>query len=591
MFEDRKYCTDLTSADIDSTVLLAGWAESVRDLGGISFIKMRDVSGIVQVVVDASASDECSKTAAGIGSEYCILVVGKVRTRAEDAINKDMKTGEIEVAAERLEVLNASELPPFPIGARETVGEDLRLRYRYLDLRREEMQEALVQRHRLMQAVRKYLSGNRFFEIETPMLNKSTPEGARDFLVPSRINPGFFYALPQSPQLFKQILMISGFDRYFQIVKCFRDEDLRYDRQPEFTQIDLELSFVTPDMVMNVINGLISDIVREVLGREVELPIKKILYDEAMSRFGSDAPDMRFGLELVECSDIFSDTKFKVFSNALSANGCIKCIAVSEEGKFSRKIIEGYGEYAGTYGAKGLPWVRVKEGSLEGGISKFLSDAEKESLLKRLALTDDAVILFGCDSASIVNNSLGNVRVKIAKDMGIINDDELNFVWVTDFPLFEYSDEDKRYYSTHHPFTAPRPEQVELLDSLSPDNVNSIKAQAYDIVLNGVEIGGGSIRINNPGVQGKLLSLLGISEEEAKVKFGFLIEALTYGAPPHGGIALGLDRIIMLLLKRKSIRDVIPFPKTQRGQCLMSQAPSPVTDEQLQELSIKTVIK
>ncbi|HPB82460.1 MAG TPA: aspartate--tRNA ligase, partial [Spirochaetota bacterium] len=479
--------------------------------------------------------------------------------------------------------------PPFPLDSRESVSEDLRLKYRYLDLRRKEMRDAVIMRHRVMQETRKYLTENRFIEIETPMLNKSTPEGARDFLVPSRINRGMFFALPQSPQLFKQILMVAGFDRYFQIVKCFRDEDLRNDRQPEFTQIDLEMSFVTPDMVMGTIEGLLKRLVIEMTGKKIKDSFPRLTYDEAMSRFGKDAPDMRFGLELVECSDIFRESQFQVFTAALAARGIIKGMAVADEGKISRKMVDDYAEFVKIYRAKGMPWVRFRSGNFEGGISKFLSDTEKDALVKAFDLQGDMLVIFSSDRKNIVNDTLGNLRVKIARDLKLFDEDELNFLWVTDFPLLEYSEEEGRYYATHHPFTSPSRESIGLLDNLTPDNVGGIKAQAYDVVLNGVEIGGGSIRISDTVLQGKIFSVLGISDEEAKVKFSFLLEALKFGAPPHGGIALGLDRVLMIIMNKNSIRDVIPFPKTQRGQCPMSEAPSPVDDDQLKELSIKLV--
>jgi aspartyl-tRNA synthetase len=591
MFDNRSYCGDLRISDIGEEVLLAGWVDVKRDLGGIVFIELRDVSGIVQIVVDSSISTGDAEVAEKVRSEYCILVKGTVKKRSDDTINPLIQTGEIEVVADYIELLNESVLPPFPIDSRNSVGEDMRLRYRFLDLRRDEMRDTIIKRHILMQITRKYLSDNRFFEIETPMLNKSTPEGARDFVVPSRINPGLFYALPQSPQLFKQILMVSGFDRYFQIVKCFRDEDLRQDRQPEFTQIDLEMSFITQDMILKVIEELMVVIVKELLGKDISIPFQRITYDEAIQRFGKDAPDTRFALELFDCSDIFSGSEFNVFLSTLANGGIIKGIVVEDDGRLSRKMLDDYTEYVTIFGAKGMPWVRYKNSSLEGGIAKFIRDDERERLLASLDLKDNSVILFSSDSADVVNSTLGNLRIKIARDLGMIDEDLLNFIWITDFPLLEYDNEDKRYYAKHHPFTSPVAEHVELLDNITPDTVHSIRAQSYDIVLNGSEIGGGSIRINNPEVQKKMFSVLGISDEEAKINFSFLIEAMRYGAPPHGGIALGLDRILMVLLKKPSIRDVIPFPKTQKGQCLMSAAPSPVSSAQLRELSIKILEK
>jgi aspartyl-tRNA synthetase len=589
MFEKRKYCGELTKAEAGKKVMLAGWVNKKRDLGGIIFIEMRDVTGNVQIFIDSAKSPELSGVANELKSEYCVFISGEIRNRSKEAINPDMKTGDIEVIAEKIEILNSSLLPPIPIESNANVNDDLRLKYRYLDLRRADMKDAVIKRHLLMRCARNYLSNNRFLEIETPLLNKSTPEGARDFLVPSRINKNMFYALPQSPQLFKQILMVAGFDRYFQIAKCFRDEDLRNDRQLEFTQIDIEMSFITMDMIIETVEGLLKVIIKELNGKDIVLPVKRITYDEAMARFGKDAPDMRFGMELSDLSDIFRNSGFKVFVSALKDKGIIKAIVFQEGGKISRKNIDDYTEYVKIFKAKGLAYARFKGGTFDGGISKFITEAEKSGLISKLNLKGDEIIFFSSDTKNIVNDSLGNLRIKIANDFGIINQDELNFVWVTDFPLLEYNAEEKRYYAVHHPFTAPKNEHLELLDKITPDNVGSIKAQAYDIVLNGTEIGGGSIRIANTALQNKIFSLLSISEEEAKVKFSFLLEALKYGAPPHGGLAFGMDRILMILLKRNSIRDVIPFPKTTRGQCLMSEAPSYVSAQQLEELAIKTV--
>jgi aspartyl-tRNA synthetase len=588
MFNERMYCGEIRRSDAGRRLWCYGWVWRTRNLGGIIFVQLRDVSGFVQLVIDTSFSNtEVIEAAESLRSEYCIEVCGEVRVRAEKDINPNIPTGEVEIVAEKIRILSLSELPPIAVDEHENPSEDLRLKYRYLDLRRPDMQEAIIMRHRVCQVIRNNLSSKRFIEIETPMLNKSTPEGARDFLVPSRINNGMFYALPQSPQLFKQILMVAGFDRYFQIVKCFRDEDLRNDRQPEFTQVDLELSFVDPPMIMEIIEGVLVDIVRTVLGKEIAIPFERMTYDEAMARFGKDAPDLRFSLELRDVSDVFALSRFEAFSSNLKSGGNIKAMAVPEGSKISRKMIDEYGEFVKVYRAKGVFWARYKAGNFDGGIAKYFSDDEKNALVQKLSPSDDTLLLFVSDTKDVVNDALGNLRLRVGKDLGLINPDMLRFVWVTDFPLLEYSREDGRFYSKHHPFTSPRPEHWNMLDRLTPENVDDIKAQAYDIVLNGVEIGGGSIRIFNTELQRKMFRILGIGEEEAKIKFSFLLEALKYGAPPHGGIALGLDRIMMILLKRSSIRDVIAFPKTTRGQCLMSEAPSPVSEEQLRELSIR----
>ncbi|MBN1498055.1 MAG: aspartate--tRNA ligase [Spirochaetes bacterium] len=589
MFKNRSYCGELTVQDVDRRVELAGWVESNRNLGGIIFIKMRDVSGTVQVVFDSSLSLDTLKTADQARSEFVVFVGGTVRKRDEKNVNPNQPTGYIEVSAESITILNASQVPPIQIDAKETIGEETRLKYRFLDLRREEMRDAIIKRHQACQIIRNYLNNNRFFEIETPVLNKSTPEGARDFLVPSRISAGEFYALPQSPQLFKQILMIAGFDRYFQIVKCFRDEDLRGDRQPEFTQVDLELSFIDQAAIMAVIEGLLEEVVREVTGREISLPFRRLTYREAMDRYGTDAPDTRFGLEIADCSDIFRNSEFSVFAQALTGGGVVRGFSVNDAGKISRKMLDRFTEEARVFGVKGLPTLKYSNNAAEGGIAKYLGPEEIAELGNRFELSGQGTIIFAADEYHTACAALASTRVRVARELGLVNEDALDFLWITDFPMFEYSEEDGRFYSKHHPFTAPKPEFINALDGLKPEQADSVLAQAYDVVLNGVEIGGGSIRINIPEVQQRIFSLLGISKEEADTKFSFLVDALKYGAPPHGGLALGLDRIMMLLLKKKSIRDVIAFPKTTRGQCLMSNAPSPVSSDQLRELHLKVV--
>ena len=589
MFKERSYCGELTAGDTGKRVTLAGWVEGNRNLGGIIFIKLRDVTGTVQVVFDGAVSAGIVDAADRARSEFVVLVTGTVRKRDEKNVNPELPTGHIEVLADGIEILNSSQTPPIPVDSKDQIGEEVRLTYRFIDLRRDEMKNAIIGRHRAMQAIRSFLCGERFFEIETPVLNKSTPEGARDFLVPSRISKGEFYALPQSPQLFKQILMISGFDRYFQIVKCFRDEDLRGDRQPEFTQVDMELSFIDAGTIMEIIERLLAVVVSEVTGGKVEFPFPRLTYRDAMDRYGTDAPDTRFGLEIRDCGDIFKASEFKVFSGALEKGGSVRGFMVPDAGGISRKMLDRYAEEAAVFGARGLPMFKYTGSAAEGGIAKFIKPDELRRLKERFGLDGQCMVIFSADADNVVFPTLANLRVKMARDLGLIDEQKLNFLWVTDFPLFEYSAEDGRLYSKHHPFTAPADDSIPLLDGLNNENAGRVIARAYDVVLNGVEIGGGSIRINRPDLQERIFSLLGISRKEAEEKFSFLIEALKYGAPPHGGIALGLDRIMMLLLGKRSIRDVIAFPKTTRGQCLMSNAPSPVSDDQLKELGLKVV--
>ncbi|APG23838.1 MULTISPECIES: aspartate--tRNA ligase [Syntrophotalea] len=578
------FCGDLRAADIGKEVCLMGWVQRRRDHGGLIFIDLRDRQGIAQLALDPDRDPEAHAKAEKVRSEYVVAVRGIVSARPEGTVNPKMATGEVEVEVKELRVLNSSETPPFMIEDHADVAENIRLKHRYIDLRRPGLQSNLMLRHKVAQIVRTYLNDNGFIEIETPVLTKSTPEGARDYLVPSRVNPGMFYALPQSPQLFKQLLMVSGFDRYYQIVKCFRDEDLRADRQPEFTQIDCELSFVDRQDIMTIMEGMIARVFRDTLGIELPLPMPRITYTEAMARFGVDNPDMRFGLELVEISNIVKDCGFKVFAEAVKKGGIVKLLNARECASFSRKELDDLTEFVKIYGAKGLAYVKVQEdGSWQSPITKFFTD-------KEIALIDEAadakpgdLLLFAADTCKVANESLGRLRGLLGQKLGLARKDDFRFVWVTDFPLLEWDGETRRHVAVHHPFTAPLDEDVALLDG----DPGSARAKAYDLVLNGSEIGGGSIRIHNREIQNKMFSLMGITAEEAEEKFGFLLNALSYGAPPHGGIAFGLDRLMMILTGSESIRDVIAFPKTQKATCLLSEAPGAVDDKQLRELSIR----
>jgi aspartyl-tRNA synthetase len=576
-------CGDLRNEDLDSEVVLMGWVQNRRDHGGCVFIDLRDRSGLSQVVFDPQINEEAHAVAGDLRSEWVLAVQGKVRSRGGN-INPRLKTGEIEIAATRMEVLSRSETPPFLIEDDVDTSEEVRLGYRYLDLRRTPLQQNLMRRHLFNQLTRQVLVEGGFLELETPFLIKSTPEGARDYVVPSRVHPGDFFALPQSPQLFKQLFMISGYDRYFQIVRCFRDEDLRAERQPEFTQVDIEMSFCAPEDVQVVVEEILARAWDELLGLTIERPFQRISYRDAMERFGVDAPDLRFGLELVDLSDIVEGSGFKVFAEAVAKGGVAKAINVKGGVNVSRKELDGYTDFVSVYGAKGLAWVKIKDdGSWQSPIAKFFSAERVQQIQERLDLKPGDLALFVADKPSITYASLGNLRKHIARLRGLVDDGDYRFCWVTDFPTFEWDEEAQRYSSLHHPFTAPQPEHLSLLDE-APEKV---LAQAYDVVCNGIEIGGGSIRIHDPQVQAKILSLLGIDDEEAINKFGFLLEALKYGAPPHGGVALGVDRIMMLLCKTPSIRDVIAFPKTQKQSDLMLKAPSALSGEQLAELSLK----
>ncbi len=581
------YCGDVRAEDIEKEVTLFGWVQNWRDHGGVIFIDLKDRKGIVQIVFDPSVNEDNHKSASKLRSQYCIGIKGTVRHRPEGTVNPNLKTGEVEVVVKELKVFSESDVLPFQVEEYVNVNEETRLKYRYLDLRKPRMQRNLITRYKAAFAVRKYLDSQGFIDIETPILTKSTPEGARDFLVPSRLSQGKFYALPQSPQLFKQLLMVSGFDRYYQITKCFRDEDLRADRQPEFTQIDLEISFVSEEDVMQITEGILKSIFEETLGIDIKPPFKRIKYQEAMDRFGSDKPDMRFGLELKNLTDIAKQTKFKVFNSVANSGGLV--YGINAEGciDFSRKEIDDLTNLVSVYGAKGLAWIKVKENELQSPIVKFFSKEEMEKILKALDAKAGDLLFFVADKPKVVYDSLGALRLEIAKKLKLANENEFNFTWVTDFPLFEFNEDENRFEAMHHPFTSPIDEDLQYLNS-DPEKV---KARAYDITLNGVEIGGGSIRIHRSDVQEKMFKALNISDEDAKLKFGFLIEALKFGAPPHGGIALGLDRIMTLILKEESIRDVIAFPKTQKGVCMLTDAPNDVDLKQLNELSIKVIKK
>jgi len=581
-FKRTHYCGEVTGKDVGDRVRVAGWVDSTRDHGGVVFVDLRDRTGKVQVVFSPEISKEIVEKAKKLKDEFVIAVEGEVRKRPPGTENPKLKTGQVEIYAEELKILNKSLPLPFPIEDDVKVGEDVRLKYRFLDLRRRRMAENIIFRHRLYQVTRRVFNEEGFIEIETPYLTKSTPEGARDFLVPSRIYPGKFYALPQSPQLFKQILMVSGFDRYYQIARCFRDEDLRADRQPEFTQIDFEMSFVTERDVMDVAERLLRELYRELLGIEIgEIPV--MTYDEAMDRFGTDRPDTRFGLELKEITDIVRNCQFKVFRTVVEKGGIVKAINFKGGAKLSRKEIDELTKFVGIYGAKGLAWIKVLPEGLQSPIVKFFTEGEMNKILEMLDAKVGDVLFFVADKSDVVNQSLANLRLKLGRMAGLIDENKVSVLWVVDFPMFEWNEDENRWEALHHPFTSPREEDVEILLE-SPEKV---RARAYDMVLNGVEIGGGSIRIHREDVQEKVFKVIGLSEEEAKERFGFLLEALKYGAPPHGGMAFGLDRLCAIMRGENSIRDVIAFPKTQRGQCLLTGAPDTVRKEQLEELHIE----
>lgn len=576
------YCTELSAANVGETVTVTGWVQRRRNLGQLLFITLRDRSGLLQLAFGEETDKALFEKAETLRSEYVIAAVGTVRSRGEDA-NKTMKTGDIEIEVKELRILSEAETTPFEIVENSDVREELRLKYRYLDLRRPDMQNTIMLRSKTTGAVRRFLEANNFLEIETPMLTKSTPEGARDYLVPSRVHPGNFYALPQSPQIFKQLLMVSGYDRYFQIVKCFRDEDLRADRQPEFTQIDMELSFVDVDDVIGINEKLIQTVFKEVLDVDVQLPIQRLTYQEAMDRFGSDKPDMRYGVELTDLSDVVAGSGFAVFENALVNGGSVRAINAKGMGDIGRKQIDSLVKVGQDFGAKGVAWLQVRpDGEKKSSFTKFLNEETIAAIKERMDVTDNDLILVVADKPSVVYAALGALRQEVAKRLELVNKDEFRFVWVTEFPLLEYDEEAGRYVAMHHPFTMPMDEDIALMET----EPGKVRAKAYDLCLNGYELGGGSIRIYQQDVQEKMFNLLGFTQEEAYERFGFLLNAFKYGVPPHGGLAFGLDRLVMLMAKRDNIRDVIAFPKVKDASCLMTEAPNVVDQKQLDELAL-----
>jgi aspartyl-tRNA synthetase len=576
-------CCELNANDVGAEVVLMGWVQRRRDHGGVIFVDLRDREGITQVVFNPEVSPEVHEKARVLRSEYVLGIRGKVEKRLEGMANPNLKTGEIEVFATELQIFNAAETPPFMIEDNVDVSENVRLKYRHIDLRRRLLQKNIISRHTAAASVRQFLNSRGFIDIETPVLTRSTPEGARDYLVPSRVNPGLFYALPQSPQIFKQLLMISGFDRYYQIVKCFRDEDLRADRQPEFTQVDMEMSFVGEDEVMDVAQGLMVKLFKDVLDIDLRVPFPRLSYENAVGRFGLDKPDIRFGLELVDISDIVENAGFKVFADAVKGGGKVKALNAKGCLHFTRKEIDDMADFVSVYRAKGLAWIKVHENSWQSPIAKFFSEGEKQALSRRIDMQAGDLIFFVADQPKVANEALGHLRNFLGKKLGLIEENTFSFVWVTRFPLLEYDESEKRFQALHHPFTAPIEEDYDLLEK---DRL-SVRSRAYDLVLNGSEIGGGSIRIHQRELQERVFSALGMDRKTYEEKFGFLLSALDSGAPPHGGIAFGFDRLVMILCGQSSIRDVIPFPKTQKAACLLTNAPSEADKTQLDELSLR----
>ena len=578
----------LNEQQIGESVQLIGWVQKRRDLGGLIFVDLRDRTGLVQVVFNPETSESAIQIADKLRNEYIVEIKGTVIARAANQVNQNISSGAIEVHATEARIINESKNPPFAIENQSDVGEDIRLKYRYLDLRRPVMYDTFKMRSDITKTVRRFLDDEGFLEVETPILTKSTPEGARDYLVPSRVHDGEFYALPQSPQLFKQLLMVGGFEKYYQIARCFRDEDLRADRQPEFTQIDMEMSFLSMDEIIEMNERLMKKVMKDVKGVDVTIPFNRMNYDEAMDRFGSDKPDVRFGLELVDLSEIVKDSSFKVFASAVESGGQVKAINVKgAAANYSRKDIDALGEFAGVYGAKGLAWLKVDEEGLKGPIAKFFEGEAATNLIQTLEATAGDLLLFVADKTSVVADTLGALRLKLGKELDLIDESRFEFLWVVNWPLFEYDEKEGRYYAAHHPFTRPFDEDLPLMDT----EPSKVRAQAYDLVLNGYELGGGSLRIYSREVQEKMFAILGFSDEEAKAQFGFLMEAFEYGTPPHGGVAFGLDRLVMLLSGSTNLRDTIAFPKTASASDLLTSAPSPVAEAQLDELSLSLKLK